>query len=134
MEDLLARIEAAEKRIAALEQKAKERVEDAVEVIKADLRRRGVYGAKFFTTPSNYYDWTLDERAAFLGGDVSQLCKSIIFENVACDHNNCDDPTNSRFYCVIVQYVGKSFFHLFLAACDYSYRMSLSQRKSTQQC
>lgn len=113
MEDLLARIEAAEKRIAALEQKAKEREEDAVEVIKADLRRRGVYGAKFFTTPSNYYDWTLEERAAFLGGDVSQLCKSIIFENIACDHNNCDDPTNSRFYCVIVQYVGKFYFAYF---------------------
>ena len=38
---------------------------------------------------------------------VEQLCKSIVFENTVASHDNCDDPTNSRYYCVIVQYTGR---------------------------
>ena len=39
-----------------------------------------------------------------LGSSTSQLCKTIVFENLACTRDDCAEATNSRFYCVIVQY------------------------------
>lgn len=47
--------------------------------------------------------------------DVSQLCKTIIFENTAADHNDTSDHSNSRFYCVVVQYAGN--FEQILFVC-----------------
>lgn len=106
MESLLARIEAIETRIARLEESAREK-HDPVAVVKADLARRQVFTSRFFTTPANYYDLTLEQRAQLLSGNESQLCKSIIFENLACDHQSCEDPTNPRYVLVIVQYIGE---------------------------
>jgi hypothetical protein len=39
--------------------------------------------------------------------DVSQLCKTIIFENTAATHEDTSDRTNSRYYCVVVQYAAR---------------------------
>ena len=36
-----------------------------------------------------------------------QMCKSMVMENTACENKDCSDPTNSRYYCVVVQYVAK---------------------------
>jgi hypothetical protein len=105
LEALLGRIAAAEDRLKNLEQSRQDI--DPVDRVKQDLIRRGVYSASFITVQSDYYDLTLDQRAGLLKGVAPQLCKSIIFENTACDHNDCSDPTNSRYYCVIIQYIGK---------------------------
>lgn len=45
--------------------------------------------------------------SAFLGCQVPHLCKSIIVENTACANAGIEDPRNSRFYCVILQYNSK---------------------------
>ncbi len=103
--DILHRIDVAEEKLKQLEQSR--RVVDPVDRVKQDLMSRAVYSASFITVQSDYYDLTLDQRANLLKGSVPQLCKSIIFENTACEHYDCSDPTNSRFYCVITQYVGK---------------------------
>lgn len=107
-EAIFKRIEAAEERLKKLED-ARRNV-DPVDRVQADLLNCGVYTARFLTVPSNYYDLTLEQRAELLHGEVPQLCKSIIFENTACDHFDTSDVTNSRYYCVIVQYVGKSHY------------------------
>ncbi|KAF1779876.1 YbaK/aminoacyl-tRNA synthetase-associated domain [Phytophthora cactorum] len=42
-----------------------------------------------------------------LGCEVPHLCKSIIVENVACVNSGIEDPLNSRYYCVVLQYNSK---------------------------
>jgi hypothetical protein len=75
--------------------------------IKADLLYFSLLSFRFWHVPINYYDMTLALRAQFLGCNVSQLCKTIVFENVACNHRTTTDVSNSKFYCVIVQYIGE---------------------------
>ncbi len=103
MEALIVRIDKADARLKAIEQK----VNDPVARVERDLVLKYVYNFSFLTVSPNYYEFTLAERASILNCNVPQLCKSIIFENTMCDHNNIDDPTNSRFYCVIIQYISK---------------------------
>ena len=58
--------------------------------------------------PSNYYTLSLDERKVILGAkSTNQLCKSCLFENknYAPNNNEKVDPTNSKFYLIVVQYV-----------------------------
>lgn len=75
---------------------------------KHHLIKQSCYVYKFYHVPSNYYQVSLEERRDILhANDLNQLCKSIIFENTACSHNNVDDYTDSRFYCVIVQYASR---------------------------
>ena len=76
--------------------------------VKASLLKKCCYVYRFYHVPSNYYNLTLLQRRDLLGAnDLNQLCKSIIFENTACSHNNVNDPTDSRFYAVIVQYASR---------------------------
>lgn len=42
-----------------------------------------------------------------MGAEPRQLCKTIVFENLACTREDCADPRNSKYYCVIVQYEAK---------------------------
>ncbi|TPX40375.1 proline---tRNA ligase [Synchytrium endobioticum] len=68
-----------------------------------DLRLRKV--ARFYHVESDYYDWTLQRRMLRLvAPSTAHLCKSVIMENT---HFTQTDPTNSKYYCVIVQYVSK---------------------------
>lgn len=81
--------------------------DQGAERVKRALVEQNIFSAKLIHVPSHYYDLALRDRAALLQANPSQLCKSIIFENTACEHHRLDDPTYSRFYCVIVQYEGK---------------------------
>ncbi|KAJ1438173.1 hypothetical protein B484DRAFT_324250 [Ochromonadaceae sp. CCMP2298] len=100
---LLRRVEAAEQRVAKLEEQAS----DPVQRVKTDLRRCKVFSAQFRTMPSTYYDLSLDQRACLLNCTMAQLCKSIIFENTAHDATVVDPVTNPKFVCVITQYIAK---------------------------
>ncbi|RUP46082.1 YbaK/aminoacyl-tRNA synthetase-associated domain-containing protein [Jimgerdemannia flammicorona] len=40
-----------------------------------------------------------------LAPSQAHLCKSVVFENTRCTHNEISNPLNSKYYCVIVQYV-----------------------------
>jgi prolyl-tRNA editing enzyme YbaK/EbsC (Cys-tRNA(Pro) deacylase) len=114
---------------------------------KSKLIKEKCYVYKFYVVPNNYYDLTLLQRRDILQAkELNQLCKSIIFENTACSHKNYDDPTDSRYYCVIVQYatrfdaellkdvihvlrkpterIQRNKFHFKLASEDDSFRIS----------
>lgn len=105
MSNFLERIELAENKVQGLVEKVKEI--ETIQKIKNDLRKKQVWHYRFYRVPSNYYDRTLEERAILLNGNVPQLCKSIIFENTFCDHQDTHDITNSKYYLVIVQYMSK---------------------------
>jgi hypothetical protein len=93
------RITHLQNRIFALEQ------QQAISRVKAALALSGVYSYHIVKVPSNYYDLPLKERADILhNSSEEQLCKSIILQNSACRHQDISDITDSKFYCVIIQY------------------------------
>ena len=106
------RLQQAEVRLRLLE------MQDARDKVGADLFQKKVYSAEFRSVPADYYARSLEERAALLGARSTELlCKTIVFENVAykAAHNlpglQCPtewaDRSNSRYYCVVVQYGAK---------------------------
>lgn len=106
LNQLLKRIAIAEDRLLKLES---DDAKSAVDRVKSDLLSRKVYTSTFFKVADGYYDKTLAERAQILQCSIPQLCKSIIFENTAWAKESdaeLSDPTNSRFYLVLVQYEG----------------------------
>jgi hypothetical protein len=106
LSQLMKRIDQAELRVLSLQDSFKD---DPVDRVKNDLSRKKVYSSTFVTVAADYYENSLEARAKILNCLVPQLCKSIIFENTAwCKENDIDDPTNSRFYLVLVQYEGKN--------------------------
>ncbi|ETP51871.1 hypothetical protein F442_03054 [Phytophthora nicotianae P10297] len=105
IEEVTARLAAAQKRLDALERSLDDH--EGVKRAKKHLQREKLASAALKTAPSDYYSWTLDRRAKFLGCDVPHLCKSIIVENVACINSGIEDPLNSRYYCVVLQYNSK---------------------------
>ncbi|RIA97687.1 hypothetical protein C1645_732236 [Glomus cerebriforme] len=62
---------------------------------------------RFYHVESDYYNWELQRRAfRLIAPSINHLCKSVIFENTRSSHDSIDDPLNSKYYCVITQYVG----------------------------
>eukprot|EP01028_Stygiella_incarcerata_P005596 TRINITY_DN234_c0_g4_i1.p1 TRINITY_DN234_c0_g4~~TRINITY_DN234_c0_g4_i1.p1 ORF type:complete len:282 (+),score=96.56 TRINITY_DN234_c0_g4_i1:81-926(+) len=73
-----------------------------------ECKRIRLKSAVLKRVPSNYYDEPLSWRQNALGAhSIDHLCKSIILENTHCIHSDCHDRLNSRYYCVILQYVSK---------------------------
>lgn len=47
----------------------------------------------------------------FIGANsIETLCKSIIVENTECISTNCDNPANSKYYCIIIQYTTRYIY------------------------
>ncbi|KAK1942193.1 hypothetical protein P3T76_006515 [Phytophthora citrophthora] len=105
MEEVTARLAAARERLDALERSLDDL--EGVTRVKQHLKREKLASAALKTAPSDYYSWTLAQRAKLLGCTVPHLCKSIIVENVACINSSVEDPLNSRYYCVVLQYNAK---------------------------
>ncbi|KAG6957349.1 hypothetical protein JG687_00010043 [Phytophthora cactorum] len=105
IEEVTARLAAAQKRLDALERSLDDL--EGVKRVKKHLQREKLVSAALKTAPSDYYAWTLAQRAKLLGCEVPHLCKSIIVENVACVNSGIEDPLNSRYYCVVLQYNSK---------------------------
>ena len=106
MLQLIGRITAAECRLLYIEDAFRE---DPVDRVKKDILKKKVYTSVFMKVSGDYYDKSLAMRAETLKCSVQQLCKSIIFENTAWvkeSERELQDPTNSRFYLVVVQYQG----------------------------
>ncbi|RKP07397.1 hypothetical protein THASP1DRAFT_30778 [Thamnocephalis sphaerospora] len=62
--------------------------------------------ARFYHVEPDYYEWTLHRRAArLMAPSIDHLCKTVVFENTRCSVQDASDPLNSRYYCVITQYV-----------------------------
>ncbi|GAB9471263.1 hypothetical protein Gpo141_00008483 [Globisporangium polare] len=104
-ESVAAKLTEAQARLAKLERQVAD--QQSVARVKQHLREAKLSSACLKTAPDAYYSWLLPQRAAFLGCQVPHLCKSIIVENTACANAGIEDPRNSRFYCVILQYNSK---------------------------
>lgn len=111
MENIVERIRLTSEKLSNLEKIV---IGDSISRVKREIFDKSVLGNKFVTVPRNYYHLSLQDRASLLRAVPSQLCKSIIFENTACEHVNFTDKTYSRYYCVIIQYEGGFFiqYHL----------------------
>lgn len=59
-----------------------------VERLSGILRSNGVRDFVFKTVPSNYYDWTFEERRDILGAySINHLCKSIVMVSIVLYKN-----------------------------------------------
>uniref|UniRef100_A0AAV1UAG1 YbaK/aminoacyl-tRNA synthetase-associated domain-containing protein n=1 Tax=Peronospora matthiolae TaxID=2874970 RepID=A0AAV1UAG1_9STRA len=105
IDDVTARVAAAHRRLDSLERLLDDL--EGVKHVKQHLQRERLTSSALKTAPSDYYSWTLSQRAKFLGCGISHLCKSIVVENVACVNKGIEDPLNSRYYCVVLQYISK---------------------------
>ena len=82
--------------------------------VRRHVQQSNCFSSTWKHCPSNYYSLSLDERKVILGAkSTSQLCKGCLFENKNYkpnENNEGDtkggvDPTNSKYYLVVVQYV-----------------------------
>ena len=67
-------------------------------------------GVKFYKVPSDYYEWSLEQRMQVLEApSTSHLCKTVIFANTKWDPQLKVpfDRRNAKFYCLIVQYIDR---------------------------
>ena len=102
MENLLyLRLENIEKRLDMLEKSS------AQELVTNDLIKQGLSSFNFFHTEKNYYGTSLSARANFLHANVCQLCKTVLFENTLTTSTSKRDISDSKYYCVVVQYQAK---------------------------
>ncbi len=94
------------KRLAALEKRVK-RLEDR----RAGGARTALRAARAATdcvatrwVPDDYYGRSMRDRSKLLNCDVRQMCKSMLLENKQWRGTDEFDPSNARFYLVVVQY------------------------------
>jgi hypothetical protein len=92
-----------ETRLTVLENK----INNPVSRIENELLSLHFYTTKFQRVPGHYYDLSLEQRANLLKTTSLHLCKSIILQNTACSHERIDDISESKYYCVIIQYAHK---------------------------
>lgn len=79
-----------------------------VERIKRCVAKQQIFTAVFKRVPADYYDKTLEERRQILGAtSISQLCKTIVLENTSKVGYDVGDPTDSKYYAIVVQYEAK---------------------------
>ena len=102
-----ARRSALAERVGRLEVRAAMRRPATAEVAAVRAAADDIDDASFRWVPHDYYDRSLAERAALLGSPLDSLCKTMLLENTACPHERCDDPSDSRYYLVVVQYSAK---------------------------
>ena len=79
----------------------------SVDRVKTHVNYSVKHGAKWKWVPEDYYERSMLERSNILGCEMNQMCKSLIMENTACGHSDISDRTNSRYYCIVVQYTAK---------------------------
>ncbi|CAG8537536.1 19094_t:CDS:2 [Cetraspora pellucida] len=88
--------------------KLDENAPEVVQKVEKACNELGIRNVlRFYKVEGDYYEWELQRRAfRLVAPSIDHLCKSVIFENTRCIHDNIDDPLNSKYYCVIVQYIG----------------------------
>mmetsp|Transcript_1051 Transcript_1051/g.2382 ORF Transcript_1051/g.2382 Transcript_1051/m.2382 type:complete len:249 (+) Transcript_1051:107-853(+) len=93
----------------------------AMRRVRRHVQSSHCYSSQWKHCPPNYYSLELEQRKQILGAhSISQLCKACLFENKnyvpnedSNDNSNSkalatnmkNDPTNSKYYLIIVQYV-----------------------------
>ena len=94
------------KRLAALEKRVK-RLEDrrnggARTALRAARAATDCVATRW--VPDDYYGRSMRDRSKLLNCDVRQMCKSMLLENKQWRGTDEFDPSNARFYLVVVQY------------------------------
>ncbi|TDH74169.1 hypothetical protein CCR75_001130 [Bremia lactucae] len=105
LEELVSGIADAHKRLDSLERSLDDL--KRIKRVNLHLQHGKLSSAALKTVPSDYYSWSLAQRASVLGCKIPHLCKTIIMENIACINSGNEDPLNSRYYCVVLQYNSK---------------------------
>lgn len=81
---------------------------DDVKRVKRACTELKLSSARLHKVPSDYYQHSLEERRQILAApSVDCLCKSMLIENTHCVNDDCSDPKNSKFYCIVMQYTTK---------------------------
>ena len=98
------------KRLAALEKRVK-RLEDrrnggARTALRAARAATDCVATRW--VPDDYYGRSMRDRSKLLNCDVRQMCKSMLLENKQWRGTDEFDPSNARFYLVVVQYAATS--------------------------
>ncbi|EFJ41241.1 hypothetical protein VOLCADRAFT_107762 [Volvox carteri f. nagariensis] len=78
--------------------------------LEQELIDRNFSSFSFVRVPADYYDQPLEFRQSCLGAaSINHLCKSIVMENTRAHESvkGWEDPRNSKYYCVIVQYTAR---------------------------
>lgn len=98
-----------ESRLVAIEAKLRGQCRSAqLNRVRRVLNEKDIRAYNLVRVPADYYSWNLARRALQLQcPSVQHLCKTIVMENTACTADDCSDKTNSRYYCVILQYCRK---------------------------
>ena len=94
------------KRLAALEKRVK-RLEERREGGARTALRAARAATDCVATrwvPDDYYGRSMRDRSKLLNCDVRQMCKSMLLENKQWRGTDEFDPSNARFYLVVVQY------------------------------
>jgi len=108
---VLSEIGELEARIAALEAQRKTGLAGSKRggepVTRVERALSGILSAQLQWVPENYYDLTIGQRRDILGCTIPQMLKTVFVENTACTSPDCSDPTNSRYYSVMVQYASR---------------------------
>jgi len=120
-------------RLAELEERLSS-LEEAISLpafrVKLAIYHHDLNSVKFKRVPQNYYDLSLNSRAVILSCATNQLCKSIIIENTLFKATDPQEISNSKYYCLIIQYNSK-FSTEKLKDCINKWRakLHLSERK-----
>ena len=81
---------------------------ELIKIVKKQVQKLCFKFANFSQVPKDYYSRPLEARRDLLQtASMHQLCKSLILENSKCVLSDCSVRTNSKYYCVIVQYSAK---------------------------
>jgi len=72
-----------------------------IQFLTQDAAKYGLKDLQFRVTPPDYYDWSLEERGAFLGCPVEALCKSLIVAVKAMK----DEKSPPSYMLVVNQYM-----------------------------
>lgn len=71
--------------------------------LRVECRKLGLKTWRFKRVAKDYYEWPLEKRQVVLGAPgVEYLCKSVIMQNTKCTRDDCQDPTNSKYYLIVV--------------------------------
>jgi prolyl-tRNA editing enzyme YbaK/EbsC (Cys-tRNA(Pro) deacylase) len=82
-------------------------VDDSIRRARTHVELLALWSANWKWVPPNYYDCSLEQRAAILKAPSStqRLCKSLLLENKKVENEEQGgDPTNPKFMLVIIQY------------------------------
>ncbi|OEU22860.1 YbaK/ProRS associated domain-containing protein [Fragilariopsis cylindrus CCMP1102] len=80
-------------------------VDESMRRARTEIETLGLYSSRWMWVPSDYYNWTLEQRASMLQAPTTRLlCKSLLLENKKVTPETYNFVYNPRFVLVVLQY------------------------------